>query len=125
MGDQEDRSDLILTTVVAVSTAASVFVIVGLGYCYHRSARKRLDGEEVEYPAYGVTGPAKEVSPTGDRKLAQSAQMFHYQHQKNQMIALGRANGGLNGNLEGEESEGEGEGEGEEGDYTVYECPGL
>ena len=37
------------------------------------------DGEEVEYPSYGVTGPAKAPSPAGDRKLAQSAQMYHYQ----------------------------------------------
>lgn len=37
---------------------------------------------EVDYPAYGVTGPSKDVSPSGgDRKLA-SAQMYHYQHQK-------------------------------------------
>jgi hypothetical protein len=46
------------------------------------------------------------------------------QHQKNQMIAVGR-NAGGGPQSEGEESEGEGEeGEGE-GDYTVYECPGL
>ena len=49
---------------------------------------------EVDYPAYGVTGPAqpangKDGSP-GDRKLAQSAQMYHYQHQKQQMIASER-----------------------------------
>lgn len=45
---------------------------------------------EAEYPAYGVTGPNKEhISPSsGDRKLAQSAQMYHYQHQKQQMIAM-------------------------------------
>lgn len=44
---------------------------------------------ETEYPAYGVTGPNKDnTSPCGDRKLAQSAQMYHYQHQKQQMIAL-------------------------------------
>ena len=48
--------------------------------------------EDVEYPAYGVTGPGKEISPTsgGDRKLAQNAQMYHYQHQKQQMIAFDR-----------------------------------
>jgi ABC-type sulfate transport system substrate-binding protein len=45
---------------------------------------------DVEYPAYGVTGPNKEVSPTGDRRLAQSAQMYHYQHQKQQIIAMER-----------------------------------
>jgi len=48
---------------------------------------------DVDYPAYGVTGPAqsagKDGSP-GDRKLAQSAQMYHYQHQKQQMIASER-----------------------------------
>jgi hypothetical protein len=26
-----------------------------------------------------ITGPAKDASPAGDRKLAQSAQMYHYQ----------------------------------------------
>ncbi len=46
------------------------------------------------------------------------------QHQKNQMIAVGRSTAGGQ-QSEGDESEGEGEeGEGE-GDYTVYECPGL
>ena len=46
---------------------------------------------QVEYPAYGVTGPGKEISPTsGDRKLAQNAQLYHYQHQKQQMIAFDR-----------------------------------
>ena len=44
---------------------------------------------ETEYPAYGVTGPVPEkVASPGDRKLAQSAQMYHYQHQKQQMIAM-------------------------------------
>ena len=43
----------------------------------------------MDYPAYGVTGPSKDVSPNGgDRKLAQSAHMYHYQHQKQQMAAL-------------------------------------
>jgi len=53
-----------------------------------RSAKASAD---VEYPAYGVTGPNKDISPTsGDRRLAQSAQMYHYQHQKQQIIAMER-----------------------------------
>ena len=41
------------------------------------------------------------------------------QHQKNQMLGNGS-------NLGAEESEGEDtDGEEQEGDYTVYECPGL
>ena len=44
---------------------------------------------EVEYPAYGHSGQGEErVASPGDRKLAQSAQMYHYQHQKQQMIAM-------------------------------------
>jgi len=122
---EEQADDLLFTTIIAVCTAASVFAVIGAGFCYHRSSGRAKEQEEVEYPAYGVTGPAKEASPAGDRKLAQSAQMYHYQHQKNQMIAINRGNGGPGNHSGGEESEGEMEGEGEEGDYTVYECPGL
>jgi len=123
-GDQDKEQDFMFTTIIAATTAGAVFAAVGVGYCYHRATRVEKEGEECEYPAYGVTGPAKEASPAGDRKLAQSAQMYHYQHQKNQMIALGRGNSGpANTASAAEDSEPEGE-EGE-GDYTVYECPGL
>lgn len=43
---------------------------------------------DVDYPAYGVTGPTMDMS--GDRKLAHSAHMYHYQHQKQQIIAMER-----------------------------------
>ena len=56
---------------------------------------------DADYPSYGVTGTMKSTPPTADevnamasptcgamadRKLAQSAQMYHYQHQKQQML---------------------------------------
>jgi hypothetical protein len=92
--------------------------------------KKVKDTSNVDYPAYGVTGPVKEKTGSpGDRKLAQSAQMYHYQHQKQQMIASERL--GTNGNhpggraAGGGESDAESEEECEEGDYTVFECPGL
>merc|ERR1711974_116152 len=64
-------------------------------------------------------------SPTGsgDRKLAQNAQMYHYQHQKQQMITFDSHQNNANRGgalVSDDESD-----EGEEGDYTVYECPGL
>lgn len=76
----------------------------------------------MDYPAYGVTGPNKDVSPSGDRKLAQSAQMYHYQHQKQQIIAMenSQAADGSCGLSDVESDD-----DNEEGDYTVYECPGL
>merc|ERR1712210_310192 len=123
-GQIDQGDDTIFATIIAATTAGAVFAVLGVGYCYHRASQVSKEGEESEYPAYGVTGPAKEASPAGDRKLAQSAQMYHYQHQKNQMIGLGNGTNGGGGHASaGEESEPEGD-EGE-GDYTVYECPGL
>ncbi|XP_034232965.1 mediator of RNA polymerase II transcription subunit 15 [Thrips palmi] len=102
---------------IAVSSMILGFVV--WQYRLHRNAKAAAD---VEYPAYGVTGPNKDISPTGDRRLAQSAQMYHYQHQKQQILAMeSRAAGGRRGSM----SEAESEDENEEGDYTVYECPGL
>lgn len=46
--------------------------------------------------------------------------MYHYQHQKQQIIAMENQN-----NTEQNGSDIETDDENEEGDYTVYECPGL
>lgn len=68
--------------------------MVSAGYCFYRFQQHNKSAADVDYPAYGVVGPiTKEtsnpgnLSPIGDRKLAQSAQMYHYHHQKQQMIA--------------------------------------
>lgn len=45
----------------------------------------------MDYPAYGSTERSKSVSSLSDRKLAHSAQMFHYQRQKQQMLDLERS----------------------------------
>ncbi|XP_014366362.2 uncharacterized protein LOC106717149 isoform X2 [Papilio machaon] len=82
------------------------------------SKKIRAPGEP-DYPAYGVTGPS---DPNGDSRLAQSAHLYHYQHQKQQIIAMER--GGVPDNRPGSVSEPESD-ENEEGDYTVYECPGF
>ncbi|XP_055540363.1 uncharacterized protein LOC129727024 [Wyeomyia smithii] len=110
----------IVALIGGISAAITVGLIsVGIGwYTLHKKAKAAAD---VDYPAYGVTGPNKDSSPAGDRKLAQSAQMYHYQHQKQQIIAM------ENHNLDksAPHSDPESEDDNEEGDYTVYECPGL
>lgn len=55
----------------------------------------------------------------GDKKLAHSAQMFHYQHQKQQIIAM------ENRNAEHCNNDEENDSDDNENDFTVYECPGL
>ena len=99
--------------------------MVAIGIMYYTLYKKSKSAADVEYPAYGITGPNKETSPTaiGDKKLAQSAQMFHYQHQKQQIIAMENRNGSdINGQQAGSDVETDDD---NENDYTVYECPGL
>merc|ERR1711894_418230 len=121
MIEDERIYDIYFTTIVGVTSGLMVFVIVGIGFLFHRARKNAKAAEDVEYPAYGVTGPGKDISPTsGDRKLAQNAQLYHYQHQKNQMIAFDGQADSQRRSMSDNESE-----DGEEGDYTVYECPGL
>uniref|UniRef100_A0A8B9S386 Neural proliferation, differentiation and control 1 n=1 Tax=Apteryx owenii TaxID=8824 RepID=A0A8B9S386_APTOW len=59
-------------------------------------------------------------SQPGDKTLAQSAQMYHYQHQKQQMLSMEKHK--EEPKLPDSASSDE---ENEDGDFTVYECPGL
>uniref|UniRef100_A0A8C8E630 Neural proliferation, differentiation and control 1 n=1 Tax=Otus sunia TaxID=257818 RepID=A0A8C8E630_9STRI len=63
--------------------------------------------------------PYDKISP-GDKTLAQSAQMYHYQHQKQQMLSMEKHK--EEPKLPDSASSDE---ENEDGDFTVYECPGL
>jgi hypothetical protein len=62
-------------------------------FVFDRIQKKAEEALDAEYPSYGVTGPSSaggKISPSStmtDRKLAQSAQMFHYQQQRQQMMA--------------------------------------
>ncbi|XP_054276126.1 neural proliferation differentiation and control protein 1-like isoform X2 [Macrosteles quadrilineatus] len=118
-GDQ----DVVLVAIIAGCGAAAAAGVIALSIGWYKLHSNSKAAADIEYPAYGVTGPNKEITPTGDRRLAQSAQMYHYQHQKQQIIAMesNRANNERRGSV----SEGDSEEENEEGDYTVYECPGL
>merc|ERR1711981_493479 len=113
--------DIYFTTIVGVASGLTVFLIVGAGFLFHRARKNAKAAEDVEYPAYGVTGPGKEVSPnSGDRMLAQNAQLYHFEHKKQQMLAFDGHADSQRRSMSDNESE-----DGEEGDYTVYECPGL
>uniref|UniRef100_A0A672YKH1 Neural proliferation, differentiation and control, 1b n=1 Tax=Sphaeramia orbicularis TaxID=375764 RepID=A0A672YKH1_9TELE len=61
------------------------------------------------------------VFQPGDKKLAHSAQMYHYQHQKQQMLSLEKHREGPKVPDSGASTDEENE----DGDFTVYECPGL
>jgi len=119
--EDERINDIYFTTIVGVTSGLMVFVIVGVGFLFHRARKNAKAAEDVEYPAYGVTGPGKDMSPnSGDRMLAQNAQLYHFEHKKQQMLAFDGHADSQRRSMSDNESE-----DGEEGDYTVYECPGL
>ncbi|XP_046443729.1 protein cab-1-like [Daphnia pulex] len=149
----DSLADIYLTALVAGCTASVVAALLALGVCFYRWQRRAKAAQEVEYPAYGITGPGpspsgksslksspssttpgggigswalgktpKSMASSGDKKLAHSAHMFHFQHQKQQVIALESHSGC---DRRGSNSGGESDEDNEEGDYTVYECPGL
>ncbi|RWS05347.1 Neural proliferation differentiation and control protein 1-like protein [Dinothrombium tinctorium] len=120
--------DVYFVAIVAGCSAAAIIGVIGAGYCFYRFQQHSKAAADVDYPAYGVVGPATKenastngLSPSGDRKLAQSAQMYHYHHQKQQMIASEKAVTSRHTSASDVDSDEENE----EGDYTVYECPGL
>ncbi|XP_076353884.1 uncharacterized protein LOC143248881 isoform X1 [Tachypleus tridentatus] len=121
--DESVFGDLYFVAIVAGCGAAAMFGVIAMGYCFYTYQNKTKAAASVGYPAYGVTQPhsKEETLPSGDRKLAQSAQMYHYQHQKQQMIAVEKSTSNRHTSVSDIESEEENE----EGDYTVYECPGL
>lgn len=153
------KSDLHFIGIVVACSMISILSVIGAGYLVHRFQQHNKATQSVDYPAYGIIGPAfkssqdDDVSPkekkrsplnqeslvskatsinhqsilsqdasqnSSDRKLAQSAQMYHYHSQKQQMISTEK-----NKNCRNTSSDVESEEENEEGDYTVYECPGL
>jgi hypothetical protein len=124
----EDVGDTIFIAVTALCSAAAVFGLVAAGVCWYRLRKQYKAAQDAEYPQYGVTGPTKErgsghSSPTAatDAKLAQSAQLYHYHHTKQQILSTQEP---ANDDQKGQDSD-ESDGEGDEGDYSVYECPGL
>ncbi|XP_052868583.1 neural proliferation differentiation and control protein 1 [Anopheles cruzii] len=110
-----------LIALIAGVSAAISAALISIGFGWYSLHKRTKAAADVEYPAYGVTGPNRDSSPAvaGDRKLAQNAQMYHYQHQKQQIIAMeNTTRSSIHSELPSED-------ENEEGDYTVYECPGL
>uniref|UniRef100_U3JQU5 Uncharacterized protein n=1 Tax=Ficedula albicollis TaxID=59894 RepID=U3JQU5_FICAL len=94
-----------LAGLIVVCTVAGISALIVAAVCWCRSA--------------GAAGSPWCPCP-GDKTLAQSAQMYHYQHQKQQMLSLEKHK--EEPKLPDSASSDE---ENEDGDFTVYECPGL
>ncbi|KAE8291574.1 Neural proliferation differentiation and control protein 1 [Larimichthys crocea] len=106
---------------------SSVFIVAGslaliiAGACWVRLQKGVHLTQKVDYPVYGLMRAQTFDSLPGDKKLAHSAQMYHYQHQKQQMLSLEKHRAEPKVPDSGASTDEENE----DGDFTVYECPGL
>lgn len=115
---------IIIAVVCSVVALVGILIAVSCWCRLHSKAKADINSSAGNYSGYGVTGPTSNTlyfHDSGDRKLAQSAQMYHYQHQKQQMIDMEKANGDTRTDATDEESEAENDND----TYTVFEAPGL
>ncbi|XP_066436230.1 neural proliferation differentiation and control protein 1 [Eleutherodactylus coqui] len=114
-------NDAVLLGVVVGCAVAGLLALIVASACWCRMRKEIKLAERTDYPAYKQPPPPYEKTSPGDKKLAQNAQMYHYQHQKQQMISMEKNKD----ELKHPDSAVTSDEENEDGDFTVYECPGL
>ncbi|NXJ69461.1 NPDC1 protein, partial [Rostratula benghalensis] len=114
-------NDNVVLGLIVVCTVAGISALIVAAVCWCRLQKEVRLAQKADYSAQRVSSPLPydKISP-GDKTLAQSAQMYHYQHQKQQMLSMEKHK--EEPKLPDSTSSDE---ENEDGDFTVYECPGL
>lgn len=118
------KSDNILVIMISVCVVLGTVAVILATVCYVKLQKDVRLAQKVDYPAFkgaGLPSATTNVPSMGDKNLAQNAQMYHYQHQKQQMLSMGK-NKPEQKVLDSEVTSDEEE---VGGDFTVYECPGL
>uniref|UniRef100_A0A8C5RMQ8 Neural proliferation, differentiation and control 1 n=1 Tax=Laticauda laticaudata TaxID=8630 RepID=A0A8C5RMQ8_LATLA len=114
-------NDALVLGLIVSCTAAGVAALVVATICWCRLQKEIQLAQKADYPANKLPQlPSYDKLSPGDQKLAQSAQMYHYQHQKQQMLSMEKHKEETKAPEPISSDE-----ENEDGDFTVYECPGL
>ncbi|KAK2872492.1 hypothetical protein QQF64_017900 [Cirrhinus molitorella] len=113
--------DSLLVLMISLCIIVGSMALIIAAVCWVRLQRETHLAEKVDYPAFHAVGPNHNHTSSGDKTLAQSAQMYHYQHQKQQMLSMEKHKAEPKVSESGATSDEENE----VGDFTVYECPGL
>ncbi|CAK7291938.1 neural proliferation differentiation and control protein 1 isoform X1 [Vulpes vulpes] len=115
------RGDGLVLVLIVASSVAGAAALAVAALCWCRLQRDIRLTQKADYAAPQAPGsPATPGISPGDQRLAHSAEMYHYQHQRQQMRCLERHKEPPK-ELESLSSDEENE----DGDFTVYECPGL
>ncbi|XP_006863852.1 PREDICTED: neural proliferation differentiation and control protein 1 [Chrysochloris asiatica] len=115
------RGDGLVLVLIVVCSVAGAAALAMAALCWCRLQREIRLSQKTDYAVQ--KGPVSPISPRispGDQRLAHSAEMYHYQHQRQQMLCLERHK-----ELPKELDLASSDEENEDGDFTVYECPGL
>ncbi|XP_025117967.1 neural proliferation differentiation and control protein 1 isoform X3 [Bubalus bubalis] len=111
---------LTLVLILACSVAGAAALAVAALFWWRLQQDIRLT-QKADYAApQAPSSPAPPGISPGDQRLAHSAEMYHYQHQRQQMRCLERHK-----EPPKELDSASSDEENEDGDFTVYECPGL
>ncbi|XP_066501975.1 neural proliferation differentiation and control protein 1a [Hoplias malabaricus] len=113
--------DSLLVILMSVCIITGIVALILAAACWVRLQKESHLAQKVDYPAFKAPGTTASNISSGDKNLAHSAQMYHYQHQKQQMLSMEKHKAEPKLSEPGATSEEETE----EGDFTVYECPGL
>ncbi|XP_071457281.1 neural proliferation differentiation and control protein 1 isoform X3 [Marmota flaviventris] len=116
-----DRSEGLALVLMVAFCVAGVAALAAAALCWCRLQREIRLAQKADYAAAKTPGsPATPRVSPGDQRLAHSAEMYHYQHQRQQMLCLERHK-----EPPKELDSASSDEENEDGDFTVYECPGL
>ncbi|KAL1232122.1 Neural proliferation differentiation and control protein [Trichinella pseudospiralis] len=119
-----DISDTVFYSTAAVCSVAAVTGLIFAVYSYVRLRKQYKESQFNEFPQLNGNGSKKIHSPNSvaamDSKLASAAQLYHFQHTKQQIISMEHPSCDVK-----EVMSDDSEVEEDEGDYSVYECPGL
>ncbi|XP_005336964.2 neural proliferation differentiation and control protein 1 isoform X2 [Ictidomys tridecemlineatus] len=116
-----DRSEGLALVLMVAFCVAGVAALAAAALCWCRLQREIRLAQKADYAVPKAPGsPATPRVSPGDQRLAHSAEMYHYQHQRQQMLCLERHK-----EPPKELDSASSDEENEDGDFTVYECPGL
>ncbi|XP_038623791.1 neural proliferation differentiation and control protein 1 [Tachyglossus aculeatus] len=121
LGSRHLSNDVFVLGMIVVCTVAGASALIVAAVCWCRLQKEIRLAQKTDYLVQKVSSsPERDKTPPGDKKLAQSAQMYHYQHQKQQMLSMEKHKEEPRQADTASSDE-----ENEDGDFTVYECPGL
>ncbi|MEQ2280180.1 hypothetical protein AMECASPLE_016978, partial [Ameca splendens] len=121
---RQHKNDSTILIIISLCVVVGTVALILASVCYVKLQTELRLAQKVDYPAFrGPSVPTTTAngSSVGDNTLAQSAQMYHYQHQKQQMLSMGNHKP----EQKGVDTEATSDEEEVAGGFTVYECPGL